>query len=70
MTHEPGAPRTPEPPNFGGGWSGGTVRCFLDGTHRLEHFPITLTLSVIARLDRAIQYSRPVFSGSPGQAGR
>jgi hypothetical protein len=23
-----------------------------------------------ARLDRAIQYSRPVFTGSPGRAGR
>ena len=27
-------------------------------------------IDVIARLDRAIQYSRPVFTGSPGQAGR
>jgi hypothetical protein len=35
----------------------------------LEHSPIALTC-VIARLDRAIQYSRPVFTGSPGQAGR
>jgi hypothetical protein len=27
-------------------------------------------IGVIARLDRAIQYSRPAFTGSPGQAGR
>jgi hypothetical protein len=33
--------------------------------------PITPSpFDVIARLDRAIQYSRPVFTGSPGQAGR
>ncbi len=27
-------------------------------------------IAVIARLDRAIQYARSVFTGSPGQAGR
>jgi hypothetical protein len=27
-------------------------------------------VAVIARLDRAIQYSRSAFTGSPGQAGR
>jgi hypothetical protein len=27
-------------------------------------------IDVIARLDRAIQYARSVFTGSPGQAGR
>jgi hypothetical protein len=27
-------------------------------------------VGVVARLDRAIQYARSVFTGSPGRAGR
>jgi hypothetical protein len=48
---------------------------FSDATvHEIKapaHLPITLTpFGVIARLDRAIQYSQSVFTGSPGRAGR
>jgi hypothetical protein len=35
-----------------------------------DHVRSPDAIDIIARLDRAIQYSRPVFTGSPGRAGR